>query len=62
MNKDKPTSAKTEWIAVLAQGTKRVKMAFRSPKLMAVNLQDQTKAGRVVTEVTERPRKTYAGC
>jgi hypothetical protein len=50
----------TEWVAVTRSplGTE-TKIAYRSPALLALGLQDQTKEGWVVVSIKERPRKTY---
>lgn len=51
---------KTEWVAVLHGGTGTVKIAYRSPDLLARGLEEQTKEGWMVARVYERERQTYS--
>lgn len=52
--------AKTEWVAVLHGDNGTVKIAYRSPLLLAQGLDQQTKEGWMVARVYERVRETYA--
>jgi hypothetical protein len=54
------TTAKTEWVAVLQGDNGTVKIAYRSPALLAKGLAEQTKEGWVAQRVYERERQTYA--
>ena len=50
---------KTEWVAVLHGDNGTVKIAYRSPILLAIGLRDQTREGWMVASVYERERQTY---
>lgn len=54
--------AKTEWIAIMQHSVVygKMKIAYRSPVLLAKGLRDQTRKGWVVASVEERERVTYA--
>jgi hypothetical protein len=56
----RPSSVRTEWIAVMHGEHGTVKIAYRSPVLLAKGLRDQTREGWVVASVYERERVTYA--
>lgn len=53
-------TAKTEWVAVLHGDNGTVKIAYRSPALLAQGLAEQTKEGWMVASVYERQRQTYS--
>lgn len=48
----------TEWVAVLLGDNGVVKIAYRSPALLALGLAQQTAEGWTVTHVYERARQT----
>lgn len=54
------TMKKTEWIAILHGDNGTVKIAYRSPALLARGLEEQTKEGWMVARVYERDRQTYS--
>lgn len=54
-----PDTGEKEWVAVLHGGNGTVKIAYRSPLLLARGLAEQTKEGWMVAHVYERDRKTY---
>lgn len=53
------TQKKTEWVAVLHGQTGTVKIAYRSPALLAQGLAQQTSEGWTAAHVYERERSTY---
>lgn len=53
-------ATKTEWVAVLHGPHGTIKIAFRSPILLAKGLESQTHEGWMVASVYERVAKTYA--